>query len=213
MRHRECAAIGMLVTAFLIGSAGVGRSQPQLPSNSSPQPDFDRRFYFQNHSPADAKPSGNPAPDPQTQQPARSPIEGLVISPARAEPAPLGAPKSQGNEAAQTPAALEKPAAGLRKAANKPLAIGRASYYEHPGRTASGENYNPDGLTAAHKSLALGTRLRVVNLRNRKSVIVRVNDRSPAKMKFAIDLSRASAAAIGITKRAGTGLVALYKLD
>ena len=211
MQHRQCAAIGMLVTAFLIDTAGVGRSQPQLPSNSSPQPDFDKRFYFQNHSPAVANPPGNSAPDPQTPQPTRNPVQGLVISPARADPAPLGA--TQGNEAAQTPAALEKPAAGLRRAANKPLATGRASYYEHPGRTASGENYNPDGLTAAHKRLALGMRLRVVNLRNKKSVIVQVNDRSPAKMKFAIDLSRASAAAIGITRRAGTGLVAIYKLD
>ena len=65
-------------------------------------------------------------------------------------------------------------------------------------------------MTAAHPSLPLGTQLRVVNLRNKRSVIVRINDRAPPKIKYIIDLSRGSARAIGIKD---VGPVALYKLD
>jgi rare lipoprotein A len=78
----------------------------------------------------------------------------------------------------------------------------RTRHLFHPAadcrRTASGEKYNPNGLTAAHKMLPLGAKVRVVNLRNQRSVDVRINDRSPHKMKFVIDLSRGSARAIGI---------------
>jgi rare lipoprotein A (peptidoglycan hydrolase) len=88
------------------------------------------------------------------------------------------------------------------------LSGGRAVWYQHPGRTASGEKFNPNAPTAAHKTLPLGTRVRVVNKQNRRSVVVRVNDRMPAKAKGAIDLSRASARAIGIT---GVGSVAVHR--
>jgi len=89
-----------------------------------------------------------------------------------------------------------------------PLGGGRAVWYQHPGRTASGERFNPNGLTAAHRSLPLGTRVRVVNKTNGRSVVVRINDRMPAKLNYAIDLSRGSARALGIE---GVGSVALYR--
>jgi hypothetical protein len=95
----------------------------------------------------------------------------------------------------------------------RPIATGRAGYYEHPGRTASGEKYRPNGLTAAHRTLPLGTRLQVVNLQNGKSVMLRVNDRTPRKVKRIIDLSRGSARAIGITRKDGIAPVALYAVD
>ena len=88
------------------------------------------------------------------------------------------------------------------------LASGRATWYQHPGRTASGEKYNPDGLTAAHRTLPLGARVRVVNKKNRRSVVVRINDRLPAKANAAIDLSRGSARALGVKS---VGSVALQK--
>ena len=96
--------------------------------------------------------------------------------------------------------------------AHSPIMRGRATWYEHPGQTASGERFDPNRFTAAHRTLPFGTRLRVVNLHNRRSVNVRINDRIPPKPKVVIDLSRASARAIGITARQGVGLVALYRM-
>ncbi len=73
---------------------------------------------------------------------------------------------------------------------------GKASYYDDSfagKRTASGEIYNPKKLTAAHRTLPFGTRVRVINLFNDKSVIVRINDRGPFIKSRIIDLSRAAA--------------------
>jgi rare lipoprotein A len=74
--------------------------------------------------------------------------------------------------------------------------IGRASWYggSFQGRaTASGENYNMTDLTCAHRSLPIGTLVRVTNLGNHKSVVVRVNDRGPMLASRVVDLSYAAA--------------------
>lgn len=71
-----------------------------------------------------------------------------------------------------------------------------ASYYQYGTRTASGQRYNPDGLSAAHRTLPFGTRVRVTNTRNNKSVIVVINDRGPFSKGRGIDLSRGAARAI-----------------
>ena len=65
-------------------------------------------------------------------------------------------------------------------------------------RTASGEKFNPDGLTAAHKTLPFGTCLVVGNPRNGKSVNVRVNDRGPFAKDRVLDLAAGAARAIGM---------------
>jgi rare lipoprotein A len=65
-------------------------------------------------------------------------------------------------------------------------------------RTASGEVFNPDGLTAAHKYLPFGTCLEVGNPRTRKTVVVRVNDRGPFTAGMTLDLSAGAARAIGM---------------
>ena len=83
---------------------------------------------------------------------------------------------------------------------------GLAVWYRLPGRTASGEVANPQALTAGHRTLPFGSRVRVVNRVNGASVIVRINDRGPRQKKFVIDLSEASAKAIGLT---GTAPVTL----
>jgi rare lipoprotein A len=73
---------------------------------------------------------------------------------------------------------------------------GQASYYAdryHGRTTASGETFDVDALTAAHKSLAFGTVVRVTNLNNGKSVTVRINDRGPYVDGRVIDLSPAAA--------------------
>ena len=90
------------------------------------------------------------------------------------------------------------------------LANGRAAWYEHPGRTASGEKFDPNKLTAAHHTLPLGTRVQVVNKKTGRAVVVRINDRIPRRTKVMIDLSRASAKAIGLAE---VGMVSLYQLD
>ncbi|MFF5116381.1 septal ring lytic transglycosylase RlpA family protein [Dactylosporangium aurantiacum] len=66
----------------------------------------------------------------------------------------------------------------------------KASYYATGSRTANGESFNPDGLTAAHKELPFNTRVRVTNLANGKSVVVRINDRGPFVSGRCLDLAR-----------------------
>ena len=64
-------------------------------------------------------------------------------------------------------------------------------------RTASGESFDHNELTAAHKSLPFGTLVRVINLHNKKSVIVRVNDRGPMQADRVIDVTRRAAGLLG----------------
>jgi rare lipoprotein A len=78
--------------------------------------------------------------------------------------------------------------------------IGRASWYgrEFQGRaTASGETFNMNSMTCAHRSLPLGASVLVTNLRNHRSVLVRVNDRGPVPQNRVIDLSYAAARMLG----------------
>jgi rare lipoprotein A len=72
-------------------------------------------------------------------------------------------------------------------------------YAPHGGRTADGERVSPGALTAAHRSLPFGTRVRVTNKRNGRSVVVRINDRGPFVRGRVIDLSPAAARAIGVS--------------
>jgi rare lipoprotein A len=81
--------------------------------------------------------------------------------------------------------------------------VGLASYYgteAHGGPTASGETFDMYGMTAAHKTLPLGAEVRVTNLENGKSVVVRINDRGPFVEGRIIDLSYAAAKKIGMLK-------------
>jgi rare lipoprotein A len=85
-----------------------------------------------------------------------------------------------------------------------------ASYYSHGQKTASGEHFNPHGLTAAHRSLPFGTKLRVVNPSNGRSVTVRITDRGPFTKGRTLDLSLGAAKALGITGQ-GVARVAMYR--
>jgi rare lipoprotein A len=81
---------------------------------------------------------------------------------------------------------------------------GLASYYAHKfhGRTtANGETYDETKMTAAHRKLAFGTRVRVTNLTNNKSVVVRINDRGPFVDGRIIDLSFAAAKKLDYIKK------------
>lgn len=74
---------------------------------------------------------------------------------------------------------------------------GAASWYALTSRTASGEMMNPAAMTAAHKTLPLGSVVKVTNLGNNKSVIVRINDRGPFAKGRVIDLSKGAAQKLG----------------
>ena len=78
-------------------------------------------------------------------------------------------------------------------------ASGVASYYWQPQALASGGRFNPNAMTAAHKTLPFGTRVRVTHLGNGRSVEVKINDRGPYIAGRIIDLSRAAAGVIGMT--------------
>lgn len=85
-------------------------------------------------------------------------------------------------------------------------AVGVASWYGetfHGRTTASGEPYDMNALTAAHPSLPFGTMVRVTNLANGRSVVVRINDRGPYKKRRIIDVSRHAAEHLGFRR---TGL-------
>ncbi len=101
-----------------------------------------------------------------------------------------------------------KRAVAHRKSAVKAASYGGgsngvASYYWQGQQTASGARFNPNGLTAAHRTLPFGTKVRVTNQSNGRSVVVTINDRGPFIKGRIIDLSRGAASVIGMT---GAGL-------
>ncbi|MER0239933.1 septal ring lytic transglycosylase RlpA family protein [Fulvimarina sp. MAC8] len=88
---------------------------------------------------------------------------------------------------------------------------GHASYYGkrfHGRTTANGEKFNMNAMTAAHKTLPFGTKVKVTNRNNGKSVVVRINDRGPYIGGRVIDLSRGAAAKIGMLN-SGTANVSI----
>ncbi len=95
------------------------------------------------------------------------------------------------------------------------IGSGKASFYaqQHHGKlTASGERFDQHSLTAAHRTLPFGTRVRVINTRNGKSVVVRINDRGPFVRGRVIDLSKAAFQSIAST-RSGVIRVRLERAD
>lgn len=106
------------------------------------------------------------------------------------------------------------PPAAKAEAVFEMIGQGEASYYGHElagNRTASGERFNPNGLTAAHRTLPLGTRLRVTNVANGRSVIVRINDRGPFVGSRLIDVSLGAAREINMV-RSGKAQVRLERI-
>jgi rare lipoprotein A len=107
--------------------------------------------------------------------------------------------------------------AAARTGAGKVLLTleGVASYYAgdfHGKRTSNGETFDMNALTAAHRTFPFGTKVRVINLENDKSVIVRVNDRGPFKEGRIMDLSLGAAKAIDLVQT-GTARVRLEVLE
>jgi rare lipoprotein A len=103
---------------------------------------------------------------------------------------------------------VEARGSGSKTTAAAPHATtGRASYYGgrfHGRRTASGARFDQNAMTAAHPTLPFGTRLRVTNLANRRSVLVLVTDRGPFVRGRIIDLSREAARQLGFLRKGVT---------
>lgn len=91
---------------------------------------------------------------------------------------------------------------------------GLAAWYQHSGKTASGEPYDPNGLTAAHGTLPFGATVRVISEKTGKEVVLRITDRISQKAMrrhyLAIELSRGAAQAIGLD---GIGTVSIYEAN
>ena len=102
--------------------------------------------------------------------------------------------------------------AGVAGIAEAKSIKGYASYYKTGKRTANGERFNPMGMTAAHRSLPFGTKVRVTNERTGRSVVVRINDRGPFVHGRVIDLSLGAANVVGL-RSSGVARVTLLVLE
>jgi rare lipoprotein A len=164
--------------------------------------------------------------------------EGSVKRVARAErkeqqaekaPAKVELPERKQAQAHSKPEAKPQRQASIEQPKDKPAAehkvetekayrttssqSGMASYYgsESGSQTASGQRFNPSAMTAAHRTLPFGTKVRVTNKNNGRSVVVTINDRGPFIRGRIIDLSTAAAGVIGM-KGAGVARVTVERL-
>jgi rare lipoprotein A (peptidoglycan hydrolase) len=123
-----------------------------------------------------------------------------IIPKAHAEPPPKTDDQSKPDLQTQPPSSTHE----TSRSEDHPAQTfsGKASFYSYQrGRTASGSPFYRDLPTAAHRSLPFGTRVRVTNLANNKSVVVVINDRGPKVRGRVLDISLAAARTLGITDR------------
>ncbi|RFS87136.1 septal ring lytic transglycosylase RlpA family protein [Actinomadura spongiicola] len=160
---------------------------------------------------APAKPASAAQPVPQDTAPLR---DEPRTEPTRAsrggnrtpDPSPTKKKKTKSpkKKADSTAGHVAKP----KKKSSKPNVVStgscQASYYWEGQMTASGERFDPSELTAAHKTLPFGTKVRVTNKNNDRSVIVRINDRGPYAGGRCLDLSKAAMEEVGGT---GSGVI------
>jgi rare lipoprotein A len=189
-RHISIAALAVLALAGL-GAAGRAEqadiARPALTATTGPAfvPGSDTRF-----ADAFADIDGQADSRALAMAPAPGAVDMIDIEPAPPAP-PEQAPFGSGS--------------------GRALGSGVASYYAdmfNGRRTASGETFSNAALTAAHRTLPFGSRVKVTNPRTGASVVVRINDRGPFARGRTIDLSRAAAEQVGIV-RAGHGTVEL----
>ncbi|MGW0195283.1 septal ring lytic transglycosylase RlpA family protein [Nonomuraea sp. NPDC003201] len=135
-------------------------------------------------SPATAQPNTTASPAAASSSPAAKPTATKRSTPVTTSPTPTKATKSPAH-----------------KPKTRVLSSGTcgASYYGDPQMTASGERFDPSAMTAAHKTLPLGSKVRVTNPGTGESVTVRINDRGPYVGGRCLDLSEAAFSAIGNT--------------
>jgi rare lipoprotein A len=129
-------------------------------------------------------------------------------------PAERTVPTQWDNKFLRIPPSLPQSPSPLLASA-RGVQVGQASWYGpgfFGGRTANGEVFRPGTLTAAHPSLAFGTKVRVTNLYNGRSTVVRINDRGPFTGGRIIDLAHGAAQVLGLTA-SGVADVKLEVID
>ncbi|MEV4654668.1 septal ring lytic transglycosylase RlpA family protein [Micromonospora sp. NPDC049301] len=138
-------------------------------------------------------PASSPAASSPTASPSASASPSVTASPSASR-----SPQAASRNKARTAAPKPSPTATKKTVAAKVLESGScgASFYSEGQLTANGESFNPNELTAAHKTLPFNTKVRVTNPANGKSVVVRINDRGPFIDGRCLDLSRAAFATI-----------------
>jgi rare lipoprotein A len=180
--------IGMLLLAAMTACGVVPKSPTAVPSSKTAVPS-----------------TSAPASAAQVQGAVNLPSETANPQSTAANSAPATANDSASPSAAQLNVSADKPSGWSES--------GIASWYGprfHGKRTANGERFNTNELTAAHKTLPFGTRVLVKSLIDGKEVVVRINDRGPFIKGRIIDLSQAAAKAIGM---AGVKRVEIARLN
>ena len=126
-----------------------------------------------------------------------------IVPKAHAEPAPEGLDQTKKDEPQPQPPNGQEPLKDRSGAQSfNRIFSGKASYYSYSKRkTASGSSFDRNLLTAAHRRLPFGTRVRVIDLETSKSVVVRITDRGPWVRGRVLDLSLGAARSLGITDR------------
>ncbi|MEU3114418.1 septal ring lytic transglycosylase RlpA family protein [Micromonospora chalcea] len=141
-----------------------------------------------------------PAPTSAAPSPSASASPSASLSPS---PKATASPKSSRTQAASRSKARTASPSPTAKKTSSPKVVDSgscgASFYAEGQMTANGESFNPNALTAAHKTLPFNTKVRVTNPDNGKSVVVRINDRGPFIEGRCLDLSRAAFASIAAT--------------
>ncbi|MGY4899499.1 septal ring lytic transglycosylase RlpA family protein [Micromonospora aurantiaca (nom. illeg.)] len=141
-----------------------------------------------------------PAPTSAAPSPSASASPSASLSPS---PKATPSPKASRTQAASRSKARTASPSPTAKKTSSPKVVDSgscgASFYAEGQMTANGETFNPNALTAAHKTLPFNTKVRVTNPDNGKSVVVRINDRGPFIDGRCLDLSRAAFATIAAT--------------
>ncbi|KPP94969.1 septal ring lytic transglycosylase RlpA family protein [Erythrobacter sp. HL-111] len=202
----RCLALGLVLAAAALGT-GPAAAQDRLVADDRRELAASAAPPGQNASPAGEAPSDSaalasaPAPsrqprDARTAGTAPASFAAAFSTLAEAPRPDLAVPESAVDIDAIEPA-IEIPAF-------RSLGSGTASYYGrrfHGRRTANGERFDMNALTAAHRTLPFGSLVRVTNPSNGRSVTVRINDRGPFSRGRVIDVSRAAAEELGLIRR------------
>jgi rare lipoprotein A len=168
------ALVGAVVAAVLVGAAvaslglGSGGSKPTAVSVALPS----------------ASPSDNRSPDDRAD---RGELRVGPTPPTNPSAPPTYGPPSPSTRPSHSPSTRPSKSAPTGTESGGTCGV---SYYQDGSKTASGEKFDPNGLTAAHRSLPFNTMVRVTNPANGKSVTVRINDRGPFVSSRCLDLAR-----------------------
>jgi rare lipoprotein A len=163
-----CAAVvGALLVGGAFGAVRLSDARNPEPAAATVPASLPSATSATPAAPAKPTPSASPTPTATPKRASRGSVRTASPAPTTARPKTTGVTGSCG-----------------------------ASFYDEPQPTANGEEFDPEALTAAHKTWAFNTRVRVINPDNGKSVIVRINDRGPYVDGRCIDLSRAAFRAI-----------------